>query len=68
MLLSIGTPIEAMNAKREQFGLERLAELVKAKANLPIERICNEIHDSVLSWCNQAADDDVTLLVARYRG
>jgi len=59
---------EAMNAKREQFGLERLAELVKAKANLPIERICNEIHDSVFAWCNQAADDDVTLLVVRYGG
>ena len=59
---------EAMNEKRQQFGLERLAEIVKANAELPTERICNEIHDSVLSWCNQAADDDVTLLVARYRG
>jgi serine phosphatase RsbU (regulator of sigma subunit) len=59
---------EAMNEKREQFGLERLAELVKAKADLPTERLCNEIHDSVFSWCNQAADDDVTLLIARYRG
>ena len=58
---------EAMDTKREQFGLERLADLVKQKALLPTERICNEIHDSVLAWCNQVADDDVTLLVARYR-
>ena len=59
---------EAMNTEREQFGLERFAELVKAKAELPTLQICNEIHDSVLTWCNQTADDDVTLLIARYTG
>ena len=57
---------EAMNGKREQFGLDRLADLVKSKAALPSAQICTEIHDSVLDWCNHAADDDVTLLVARY--
>jgi len=59
---------EAMNEKREQFGLERLAELIKSKADQPAERICTEIHDQVLSWCHHFADDDITLLIARYNG
>ena len=58
---------EAMDTKREQFGLERLAALVKENAQMPAETLCNLIHGRVLDWCNQNADDDVTLLVARYR-
>lgn len=57
---------EAMDTKREQFGLERLAALVKENAQMPAELRCNLIHDRVLYWCGQAADDNVTLLVARY--
>ncbi len=58
---------EAMDTKREQFGLDRFAALVKENAQMPAETLCNLIHDRVLAWCNQNADDDVTLLVARYR-
>jgi sigma-B regulation protein RsbU (phosphoserine phosphatase) len=58
---------EAMNAEREQFGLDRLAALVKEHAELPAEQLCAAINTRVLAWCNQAPDDDVTLLVARYR-
>lgn len=58
---------EAMNAAREQFGLERLGELVKSGAEKPVDALCGSIHDAVMSWCG-VADDDVTLLVARYRG
>lgn len=57
---------EAMNMKREQFGLERLAALIKDNARLPADGLCNLIHDQVLAWCNHVADDDVTLFVARY--
>ncbi len=59
---------EAMDGKREQFGLERLAEMVKEGANLSADQLCNQIHDRALAWCNHAADDDITLLVARYTG
>jgi phosphoserine phosphatase RsbU/P len=58
---------EAMDSAREQFGLDRLATLVKEHAELPVEQLCNAINARVLAWCNQAADDDVTILVARYR-
>ncbi len=58
---------EAMNSERQQFGLERLTELVKANAEMPAEQLCNLIHGEVLDFCNQTADDDVTLLIARYR-
>jgi serine phosphatase RsbU (regulator of sigma subunit) len=58
---------EAMDGAREQFGLDRLATLLKEHAELPVEQLCNAINTRVLAWCNQAADDDITLLVARYR-
>jgi len=58
---------EAMASNREQFGLERLAALVKENAELPAEQLCSAINTRVLAWCNQAADDDITLLIARYR-
>jgi serine phosphatase RsbU (regulator of sigma subunit) len=58
---------EAMDAARAQFGLERLAELVREKANLPVDRLCSEIEERVLTWCGHTPEDDVTLLVARYR-
>ena len=58
---------EAMNGEREQFGLERFAELVKAHADDPVDRVCNALHGAVLDWC-KVPDDDVTLLVARYLG
>jgi serine phosphatase RsbU (regulator of sigma subunit) len=57
---------EAMDAKRTQFGLERLAELVREGAQLPVERLCREIEERVLSWCNRAPEDDITVLVLRY--
>jgi serine phosphatase RsbU (regulator of sigma subunit) len=67
LLLYTDGVTEAMNESRQQFGLDRLAELVKENAELPAEELCNAINARVLAWCNQAADDDITLLVARYR-
>jgi len=58
---------EAMNAEREQFGLERLADAIREHADLPADRLCDIVHDRVLDWCNRTLDDDVTLLIARRR-
>ena len=58
---------EAMNAKREQFGLDRLAALVRERADGPVAELCRELEERVLAWCNRAPEDDITVLVARYR-
>jgi serine phosphatase RsbU (regulator of sigma subunit) len=58
---------EAMDAAGEQFGLERLGAEVERLADAPTERICDHVLDMLRSW-TATQDDDVTLLVARYRG
>jgi hypothetical protein len=58
---------EAMDAERAQFGLERLAAVVRERADEPVERLCSEIEARVLAWCNHAPEDDITVLIARYR-
>jgi len=58
---------EAMNAKREQYGLERLLRLVQEHARAPVAELCRRLELGALDWCNHAPDDDMTILVARYR-
>jgi hypothetical protein len=57
---------EAMDASRTQFGLERLADLVRERAEASVDVLCNEIQSCVIDWCNHTPEDDVTLLIARY--
>ncbi|HEX3774358.1 MAG TPA: PP2C family protein-serine/threonine phosphatase [Polyangiaceae bacterium] len=67
LLLYTDGVTEAMNASREQFGLDRLAELVQNGASSPLDRLCAEIEERVLSWCNHAPVDDITVLALRRR-
>lgn len=58
--------IEAMNEKKEQFGLDRLSRCVEVHASRPMDALSQSIIDSVLEWqANQL--DDITVLVARYQ-
>ncbi|WP_437801357.1 SpoIIE family protein phosphatase [Sorangium sp. So ce693] len=57
---------EARNAHREQFGLSRLCSTVEAAQDTPVDDIRDRILREVDGWC-PSPDDDITLVVARYR-
>ncbi|WP_437630239.1 SpoIIE family protein phosphatase [Sorangium sp. So ce854] len=57
---------EARNAHREQFGLERLCAAIEAAQAAPVEAIRDRILREVEGWC-PSPDDDITVVVARYR-
>jgi hypothetical protein len=57
---------EAMNARREQFGLPRLVELVERHALEPVQALLDAIFHDVDAWM-QVQEDDVTALVLRYQ-
>jgi serine phosphatase RsbU (regulator of sigma subunit) len=59
--------LEPRNAHLEQFGLERLLELIEVLANRRVEEIRDEIVATVRAWSSNL-EDDITLLVARYVG
>ncbi|WP_437625620.1 SpoIIE family protein phosphatase [Sorangium sp. So ce1151] len=57
---------EARNAHQEQFGLERLCSTIEAAQAEPVDAIRDRILRDVECWCS-SPDDDVTIVVARYR-
>jgi len=67
VLLYTDGVLEARNAQRQSFGLERLcAELSRVRTQ-SVEAIRDHLLEMVMRWV-EVQDDDVTLLVARYRG
>jgi serine phosphatase RsbU (regulator of sigma subunit) len=67
MVLYTDGVTEAMNASREQFGMERLRAELERVADSPVEAIRDHLFETVRAWTNVQVDD-VTLLVSRYRG
>jgi PAS domain S-box-containing protein len=57
---------EARNAGREQFDLPRLMTLIESIADRPVESIRDAILGAVRMWMTHQ-DDDMSLLVVRYR-
>jgi sigma-B regulation protein RsbU (phosphoserine phosphatase) len=67
MLLHTDGVTEAMNEQREQFGVERLSDLlVLLRRESPLD-ITNQILASLDAWTSNKADD-ATLVVARFDG
>lgn len=58
---------EAQNANAEQFGPQRIAQIVEDNAARPVALILERILSSLRSW-SPAQRDDVTCIVARYEG
>ena len=55
--------VEATNYADEQFGLERVADVLAAKRSRDLDASLDELLDEVLSWCgDKAPDDDISLL------
>ena len=60
---------EAMDPDHEMFGVSRLRELLVGKHEAPLEILKNSILESVQAFSRGASQaDDITLLIARYRG
>ena len=60
---------EAMDPDHEMFGVSRLRELLVGKHEAPLETLKNSILESVQAFSRGASQaDDITLLIARYRG
>jgi sigma-B regulation protein RsbU (phosphoserine phosphatase) len=58
--------VEAMNAKREQYGLDRVISRLMMYSTSSCDRIINEIMSDVKSFTmNLPFDDDVTILVVK---
>jgi len=57
---------EAMNAAREEFGENRLAELMRRKANLPAKDLLKELRLALREFTGeQSFKDDLTLVVGK---
>ena len=58
--------IEALNANEEEFGEERLKDLIRRVAHLPVQEISTHISEELRRWISHAAqDDDLTFLVMK---
>jgi sigma-B regulation protein RsbU (phosphoserine phosphatase) len=60
--------VESVNEYGEEFGEQRLINLVQQKRDLTAEQLQKAIVDEVLGWAfEEERDDDMTLIVARFR-
>jgi sigma-B regulation protein RsbU (phosphoserine phosphatase) len=59
--------IESVNEYGEEFGEQRLINLIRANLGLSAEQLQKAIVDEVLGWAfEEERDDDMTLIVARF--
>ncbi len=58
---------EAMNPDRRQLGIERVESLFAEYCEKPVEEIRDRLLEAVRRWAPKS-DDDVTVVVMRYRG
>jgi sigma-B regulation protein RsbU (phosphoserine phosphatase) len=57
---------EAMNASEEEFGEERLKELLRQVVHLPVDEISARIAEALKQWIKEAAQyDDLTFVVMK---
>jgi serine phosphatase RsbU (regulator of sigma subunit) len=64
LLLYTDGAVEARNAERKQFGVERLASALEQVHAAPVEEIREHLLRCVESWMDQQRDD-ISLVVAR---
>jgi sigma-B regulation protein RsbU (phosphoserine phosphatase) len=60
---------EAMNWNNDQFGEERILEVIQHNANRSAEELFEAVHAAVVEFVGAATQkDDLTLLVLGYQG
>ena len=69
LVMSTDGITEAVNARGDEFGMERLEEVVKDKRNGSVEDLQTAILSAVEEFSKGAPQaDDMTLLILRYVG
>ena len=59
---------EALNASEEEFGEDRLKDLLREIMHLPVNEISARISDALKNWIKDAAQyDDLTFVVMKVR-
>jgi serine phosphatase RsbU (regulator of sigma subunit) len=58
---------EALNKRDEEFGEERLLEVMRRSRDLSASRIVTDVFEEVRRFSGNQQSDDVTLIVARCR-
>jgi len=66
LLLYTDGILEAANAEQEEFGKDRLQELLRKSAGLPHTETADQIMSAVQQWA-VSQEDDLTVLVCDYR-
>jgi sigma-B regulation protein RsbU (phosphoserine phosphatase) len=57
---------EALNPREEEFGEERLQELLRRVAHLPVDEMSSRISQELRDWIDDAAQyDDLTFIVMK---
>jgi len=60
--------VESVNEYGEEFGEDRLIELIRRHGDRPAEEIQHAVVDEVLRWAfEEERDDDMTLIVAKVK-
>ena len=58
--------VESMNSKKEQFEIQRVADLIRKNRDRPTKEICETLERAVAEFTDHApAQDDLTVVVAR---
>ena len=56
---------EARNAAGEQFGEQRISELLATLRDAPLDEVADRVMDAVASWSGNGPADDQTVVAAR---
>jgi sigma-B regulation protein RsbU (phosphoserine phosphatase) len=56
---------EALNAAEEEFGEERLIELLRRKRSLPAREIAHSVVEEVQRFSAKKQYDDITMIIAK---
>lgn len=67
VLLYTDGVIEARNPAGEEFGTERMLDVVRAHTDRPVSEAVSAVHEAVRTFCSGPSEDDVTVLLARVR-
>jgi sigma-B regulation protein RsbU (phosphoserine phosphatase) len=60
--------VEALNPEGEEFGQERLCELLRANARMNSQQILNRLHEAIQSFSGNAPQsDDITMVILGFR-
>src|ERR1700739_4453765 len=62
--------LEAANAAREQFGVDRLMRFIENHKDLAVDQFCQMLLNDLSHWSNQTTEgqqDDITLLVIDFK-